>query len=93
MHSYDHSVGIAVIGGYVYRGQAHPWLVGQYLYADFASGNLWAVTSPGQGQFGSVSVVATDLTSPQSFGEDEAGEVYVVSMTGRILRLDGNALR
>jgi glucose/arabinose dehydrogenase len=91
VHRYDHSVGISVIGGYVYRGQAHPWLVGRYLYADFASGNLWAIASPGNGQFGSVDVVGNDLVSPTSFGEDEAGEVYVVSVTGRILRLDAVA--
>ena len=31
---YDHSVGIAVIGGFVYRGSAYPELMGKYVFGD-----------------------------------------------------------
>lgn len=88
VYAYDHSIGFAVIGGYVYRGSAHPSLVGRYLYTDFASSNLWAITTSGNGQFGGVSVLANNLSAPQSFGEDEAGEVYVVSSDGHVYRFD-----
>ena len=35
---YDHDIayGIAIAGGYVYRGKAIPELIGQYIFADFA---------------------------------------------------------
>ena len=91
VHRYGHDIGFAVIGGYVYRGRAHPWLQGRYLYADFASSNLWGITTSGNGQFGGVSVLATNLSGPQSFGEDEAGEVYVVSSDGHVYRFDSMA--
>ncbi len=47
LHQYNHGSGInegnAVIGGYVYRGSRYPGLDGRFLYADFTSGNIWAL--------------------------------------------------
>ncbi len=40
---YDHTVGRAVTGGYVYRGTAIPALVGRYVFADFVSGRIWDI--------------------------------------------------
>ncbi len=44
---YSHALGKAVTGGYVYRGSAIPALRGFYLFADFASGHVWAKKGPG----------------------------------------------
>ncbi len=57
---YDHSEGIAVSGGVVYRGTAVPELDGQYIFGDLANGRVFyidadgavAVTDPAQGQSG-----------------------------------------
>ncbi len=43
---YSHSLGCAVIGGYVYRGSAIPALRGDYLFADYCSGRVWFKTGP-----------------------------------------------
>jgi uncharacterized repeat protein (TIGR03806 family) len=79
VHEYDHSDGIAVIGGYVYRGSQFASLFDRYLYTDFGSGTVWAIGTDGANN----GTIAMDA-SPTSFGEDNAGELYVVSQTGRI---------
>ena len=40
---YDHDEGVAICGGYVYRGSAIPVLVGQYVFGDIVSGRVFAV--------------------------------------------------
>jgi glucose/arabinose dehydrogenase len=85
---YGHSEGCSVTGGYVYRGAAIPSLQGHYLYADYCSG--WVRS------FRWIGGVATDLQdrpelSPgsgiTSFGEDDAGELYVLRESGIIYRI------
>ncbi|MCZ6853453.1 MAG: PQQ-dependent sugar dehydrogenase [Gammaproteobacteria bacterium] len=83
---YGRSLGVAVIGGYVYRGNALPSLQGRYLYTDFGSGTVWALEWDG------ANVVSNDAianaASPTSLGEDNQGEVYIVSQNGGIFGLD-----
>jgi glucose/arabinose dehydrogenase len=80
---YGHSQGCSVTGGYVYRGPAIPALQGVYFYADYCQGWVRSFRYAGG--------VATELTdwptlSPggpiTSFGEDAAGELYVVGSAG-----------
>jgi glucose/arabinose dehydrogenase len=68
--------GCAVTGGFVYRGQAFPNLAGTYLFADYCSGRLWALQRDPAGAWRMVQVLDTGLQI-SSFGEDEAGELYV----------------
>ena len=83
--TYDHDAGCSVTGGYVYRGKAVPTLRGQYLYADFCSGRVWALPADGQGRRAGRQIAR--VPSPSSFGEDQDGEVYVTSFDGGIYRL------
>jgi len=75
----------SVTGGYVYRGSRLPSLYGAYLYADFCSGRVWALRHDGA-QVAEQAEIAQGLTSISSFGEDPAGEVYVLSFDGNIYR-------
>ncbi len=73
---YGHTNGnCSITGGYRYRGTGIPGLAGTYLYADFCSGRIWGATEAGG------SWTATELLDAgfqvSSFGEDEAGELYV----------------
>jgi hypothetical protein len=85
---YNHSDGCAIIGGYVYRGTAIPALQGHYFYADLCQDWVrsfrvqggspveeadWPALSPGVG-----------ITS---FGEDAAGELYILTIDGRVLKI------
>jgi glucose/arabinose dehydrogenase len=84
---YGRNVGSTVIGGYVYRGAAHPIASGLYVFADYGSGRIFAI---GAG----VAQLATPVTVGQSgtgtlsaFGEDAAGELYVTGLDGTISRV------
>ena len=84
---YSHSEGCAVTGGYVYRGSALPQLQGQYLYADFCQGWVKSLRMEGN------TPVTTDwpALSPgnlvTSFGEDSAGELYIISGEGTVYKI------
>ncbi len=78
---YDHSLGIAVTGGYVYRGQMFADLVGVYFYADFGSGRVWGLFDDGAGGFESRELLDTDL-SIASFAQSNDGELYVLNFGG-----------
>lgn len=82
--AYGRSEGAAVVGGYVYRGSAVPALLGAYVYADFVSGNVWALVYDGIQAVQNTLVAQTN--SPASFGEDEGGELYVCCFDGAIRR-------
>lgn len=87
--SYPHSQGYSITGGYVYRGDLYPALRGVYVYADYGSGRVWALRRNAAGtgtEF--VREIAT-ARNPSAFGEDEQGELYIVSHSvGRIFRLE-----
>jgi glucose/arabinose dehydrogenase len=95
---YGHAVAGAdncsVTGGYVYRGSAYPMLVGGYLYGDFCSGRMWLLSAGAVAPASGV-LVRGDSASPKlsisSFGEDEAGELYVTSLTGTVYRITATA--
>ena len=74
----------SVIGGYTYRGSTNPGLWGAYLYTDFCSGRFWGLRVEGD-------TVESHLFFQRngamftSFGEDEQGEIYVVSLANGAL--------
>jgi len=85
--SYGHDEGESVTGGFVYRGNAIPGIVGDYLYGDFISGVIWALTPDGAGGFVRRELIQSDL-GLASFGQGSDGELYVVDYFGGGLPLD-----
>lgn len=83
---YSHAAGdCSITGGYVYRGTQSPPLVGAYLYADFCTGKIWTLRQNG-GVWTSELLIDTTI-NVSSFGEDQAGEVYVVGLGGTVDRI------
>jgi hypothetical protein len=75
-----------VTGGYVYRGRAVPGLAGTYLFGDFCSGEIFGLRR------GRRSILLDSELTIASFGEDEAGELYVLDVSaGAVHRVAGTA--
>lgn len=88
-HTYSHEDGCSITGGYVYRGQAIPKLAGRYFFADYCVGTLRSLRYA-DGTVTSVTDSADDLgTLGQvlSFGQDSAGELYVLTDAGKVLKM------
>ncbi|MFM7185399.1 MAG: family 16 glycoside hydrolase [Planctomycetota bacterium] len=85
---YDHEVGKSVTGGRVYRGAAIPELVGRYVYGDFVSGRLWALTVDDGGRAVANHAIAWNGLPIFGFGADESGELYVCTSSA-----DGQGVR
>jgi hypothetical protein len=66
----------SVTGGYVYRGTQGTLPLGTYIYGDFCSGEIFTGAQP--------TVLLDTARSIVSFGEDEAGELYVVGFGGTV---------
>jgi hypothetical protein len=67
-----------VTGGYVYRGRLNPRLAGAYLFADYCGDAIVGLRLDGAGGW-SIEELGETVGTVSSFGEDEAGEVYLVS--------------
>jgi glucose/arabinose dehydrogenase len=79
---YSHTEGgCSITGGYVYRGQAHPSLRGNYFFADYCLGNVWSLFPNPAGHW-EMTQVARLGVNISSFGEDAAGEVYFLDHVG-----------
>jgi hypothetical protein len=88
----NHSGSCSITGGYVYRGCALPDLVGTYFFSDYCGGYVrtfrYAEGDP-------VPPAVIDRTAELapitgaivSFGEDAAGELYIVTLAGNVYKI------
>jgi glucose/arabinose dehydrogenase len=83
---YHHDVGKSLTGGLVYRGRRLPELDGYYLYGDYITTKIWALRYDDARRRVTANRRVADPQVPiLSFGEDQNGEVYLMtySPTGR----------
>ncbi|MCO8121551.1 PQQ-dependent sugar dehydrogenase [Stieleria sp. TO1_6] len=81
---YDHRVGRSITGGRVYRSDKLAELAGKYLYADYVTGVVWALTvDPNSNQATRNEQVFPDSVPVLGFGEDNQGEVYYLTNSPR----------
>lgn len=98
---YDHSEGIAIVGGFVYRGEAIPQLRGRYIFGDFflpeiLSGRLFYLEKSKKMAEFDLGNRETLGMSVLGFGQDAAGELYVMANltgtpfgeTGAVMRIE-----
>lgn len=92
VHVYDRNDGVSVTGGYVYRGPIKS-MQGRYVFADYQKPRIWSFVlkdgkssdlkdhstnwKPDHGGFNLIS----------SFAEDNEGNLYVVSLSGKLYKL------
>jgi hypothetical protein len=100
---YGHGTGTrqgnSVTGGYVYRGPVDA-LQGQYVFADFVSDNVWSIAASSVAQGTTIAssafTIQTTAFAPDigtmdniaSFGEDDAGNLYVVGIDGEVFLME-----
>ncbi|GAB3946409.1 PQQ-dependent sugar dehydrogenase [Spirosoma harenae] len=81
---------VSITGGYVYRGTAQPTLKGKYIYADYASGRVWALTMNGNTASNNQEIIAR-AGAISAFGEDQKAELYLLDFSGgKVLKLASN---
>jgi glucose/arabinose dehydrogenase len=87
IYQYNHTGGrCAVIGGYVYRGTQIRDLPGAYIYGDLCDGRIRALArAPGQAL--RHRDLGLHLPGLVSFAENQAGELYALSLAGGVYRL------
>jgi glucose/arabinose dehydrogenase len=79
--------GCAVIGGYVYRGTRIPDLEGAYLYSDYCNGTIHAVVQR-DGEVAARRPIFNGPATITGFGQDNDGELYVLTQDSGLLRVD-----
>ena len=84
---YDHDEGCSVTGGAVYRGKRLPFVAGHYFYSDYCTGFLRSFTYENGIVTNRHSWNVGALGSVLSFGEDGAGELYILSGNGGVYKL------
>ena len=91
VYEYDHSIGHAVISGYVYRGQAYPFLEGYYFFADFVTRRFFAYNTTTHHVIELGQMFGPGFM-PVTFGQDALGEMYLADWgSGNIYKLVGVA--
>ena len=81
VYDYPRSQGVAVMGGYVYRGEAIPALRGAYLFGDLG-GPIWAI-----GANGVTRLRVDPVNGLVGWGEDPSGELYLLGIYDGVFRL------
>ncbi|MDB6134363.1 MAG: putative glucose/L-sorbosone dehydrogenase, distantly related to bacterial beta-galactosidase [Verrucomicrobiales bacterium] len=86
--SYPHSAGVSVTGGFVYRGKKAPALEGWYIFADYESRRVWALTQQDR-KLQRIVEIGRAPSRAVSFCQDGQGELYLVGYDdGVIYHLD-----
>ena len=90
IHEYPTGANCSITGGYVYRGAAMPALQGTYFFGDYCSGRVWSFRYVG-GSLTQFQERTSELGGPfsnlTSFGQDAAGELYLLRQNGQVRRI------
>jgi glucose/arabinose dehydrogenase len=79
----------SITGGYVYRGATIAGFDGVYLYADYCTGEIFGLRAKADGTNETATLsFPSGAKNVVAFGQDRAGEVYVLEQEGRISRIN-----
>jgi glucose/arabinose dehydrogenase len=88
--TFNHSGGAcSVTGGFVYRGRSIPSIAGHYFYSDYCAGWIKSFRFVNGRVTDQRTWNVDDLGHVVSFGEDSSGELYILTESGRVLRIAG----
>lgn len=80
---YSHNEGLAIIGGYVYRGRQIPALQNHYIFGDYASGKIWSLDTSllNNPKAKKITLLFHPSINISSFARDSKGEIYVLDIS------------
>jgi glucose/arabinose dehydrogenase len=87
IYEYDHTLGIAIVGGFVYHGSALIELAGNYIYGDYGSGRIWALAPNGTNK-----LLADTNLSISAFELDQNKELYFCAFDGKIYKISATTI-
>ena len=85
--AYPRKHGVSVTGGYVYRGKRSDSYYGTYIFGDFETRQIWALTQIKR-KLLKLRKIGDSPEKIVSFGQDNEGELYLVGYQGTIYRLE-----
>ncbi len=88
---YSHDQGYSITGGFVYRGSELTELIGSYIYGDYGSGRIWALSYDGVNDPVNTELLNTNLNIA-SFGVDGENEIYICAFDGKIYKLTKSSM-
>jgi glucose/arabinose dehydrogenase len=84
---YAHDGSASITGGIVYRGPSVPGLTGKYVYADYITGQMWALDYNGiDPPVNTELAIDPGVGSVPAFGVDKDDELYFTSFDGAVYR-------
>ena len=87
-YAHGGETGISITGGYVCHDKNLPNLAGKYIYGDFGTGNIWALSYNGTKVVSNNKLTQLEDRALSSFGEDSQGQLYALALaTGKIYRI------
>ena len=88
VYAYDHSEGgCSITGGFVYRGSVIPEIRDDYLFSDYCAGFLSSLRGDDAHGFTRTRWTIPSIGRVLSFGEDAAGETYMLTESGRVYKI------
>jgi glucose/arabinose dehydrogenase len=88
VHEYSHATtACSITGGFVYRGAAMAALRGHYFYSDYCGGWLRSLRYANGQAVDQHDWAISGVGNILGFGEDTAGELYMLSNNGRVYRI------
>lgn len=88
IYVYGRDLGSSITGGYVCRDKNLPGLNGKYVYGDYVSGNIWALSYTDKKAGENILIGKVSGASLSSFGEDSNSNLYILNYNdGKIYKL------
>ncbi|MGY3212633.1 PQQ-dependent sugar dehydrogenase [Mucilaginibacter sp. HD30] len=85
--AYGRDLGGSITGGYVSRDKNLPGLNGRYIYGDYLSGNIWALSNTDKRAGENALIGKVSAGTLSSFGEDSNSNLYILNYSdGKIYK-------
>jgi uncharacterized repeat protein (TIGR03806 family) len=85
---YDHSLGLSITGGVLYRGAKFAELQGRYLFSDYVSGRIWALADNGARPIPTTQVkqLASEVGLVAFTTDPRTGDILLSDLDSNIIR-------